>query len=381
MNVFSFARKPTSHRLPVVLNPDRCTRACDRFSQCDACARACPVDAIQPGSRTQLNDERCVACGACIPVCPTGALGGDDAAQQLANCITQLGQVRAVELACARPGAAENGPADATTVIRTGGCLAALGPAVYVWLLASGVQQISVRLDACSECSIGQVQTQIRGTLARVRQLTRSDRLVDLDVRCLDWQARSVVSTDNPPISRRDLLRVFAAEAPKLAARALPFENGSAATGKTPPPERRRLLHALSRFEGATIPPDNGLGLVRLEVRDNCTACGVCARICPTGALTFQAGTSDFRLNWSASACTDCGMCLDVCQQDALRRAGTPTVDELVASEAVSLRAGALRECVRCHAKYAGNSGGRLCPTCHFRKSNPFGSRRPPRLS
>ncbi|OLD11435.1 MAG: hypothetical protein AUJ06_00445 [Chloroflexi bacterium 13_1_40CM_3_70_6] len=45
--------------------------------RCDlngACGQACPVGAIDVGSRFQLDRAKCISCSRCIAVCPTGAL-------------------------------------------------------------------------------------------------------------------------------------------------------------------------------------------------------------------------------------------------------------------------------------------------------------------
>jgi ferredoxin len=48
---------------------------------CDACARACPFDAVQIhwdeeqyAAYPLINTEKCNGCGACEAVCPTGKL-------------------------------------------------------------------------------------------------------------------------------------------------------------------------------------------------------------------------------------------------------------------------------------------------------------------
>ena len=44
-----------------------------------ACVDECPVDCIYEGKRTlYINPDECVDCGACEPVCPTGAIFYED---------------------------------------------------------------------------------------------------------------------------------------------------------------------------------------------------------------------------------------------------------------------------------------------------------------
>lgn len=46
------------------------TKAC---TQCGACAKACPVQAIDPGNPKQVDEKACISCMRCVSVCPRSA--------------------------------------------------------------------------------------------------------------------------------------------------------------------------------------------------------------------------------------------------------------------------------------------------------------------
>ena len=66
-----------------------------------------------------------------------------------------------------------------------------------------------------------------------------------------------------------------------------------------------------------TLGPGSPLGLVS-DLRPGCTACGVCARTCPSGSLDLKVGGSGALLSFDAAACTGCGLCGDACPEDLL---------------------------------------------------------------
>lgn len=145
--------------------------------------------------------------------------------------------------------------------------------------------------------------------------------------------------------------------------------------------ERQRLVRALRLLPPTDVDkPLLNLSCARMEVDDKCTACGVCARICPTGALKYSASEDDtYRLSFTCAACIDCGACLKVCRPAALQRADA-TLGDVLSTEAIILREGTLRACTQCGARFAADIDGELCFVCEFRRANPSGSRLPPRV-
>ena len=56
-----------------------------------------------------------------------------------------------------------------------------------------------------------------------------------------------------------------------------------------------------------------------LSIKDeSCIACGMCAKICPTNAITSFAGETGLELRHAPFACTGCGLCLEHCPEGAI---------------------------------------------------------------
>jgi ferredoxin len=99
---------------------------------------------------------------------------------------------------------------------------------------------------------------------------------------------------------------------------------------------RRELLQRLSP-----------LGKVNLDTA-KCTGCGLCARECPTGALTITLNEDSdaFRLLFKHGGCVACGLCVEICPEKCLQVERLLEPDKL-ASQSV-LFEDRIARCSRC---------------------------------
>jgi formate hydrogenlyase subunit 6/NADH:ubiquinone oxidoreductase subunit I len=291
-----------------------------------------------------------------------------------------------VELVCALHPAAEQGPPQSNPILRSRNCLAALGASTLTALLGIGVGHILLRVDACASCPLGQAKTQIARNAAQVTSLIATDHILAGPVTLLEavadeWPRRIVTTARTPAKSRRDFFRsLTSAQEPPLKVQQL-VEQESPDLVKKVPPERRRLLRALALLPSEALEeePLTAFATTMLDVNERCSACRVCERACPTGAITgiVDEERQMFALSFQAGACTDCGVCIDLCEPQALARGRMPVpADWLDEKSAVLLRT-RLQHCANCGTAFAGPAEQGLCPICAFRRENPFGSRLP----
>lgn len=393
MNLVSVAEQVAAQaaaveRSTVAFDSAKCLHTRDKFSNCQACLPVCPVGAIQPRRPPVLEGDTCAACLACLPVCPTGAFSADDAVPALLNCAARI-EAKTLELVCERHPKSELGLPDMDGAIRIRGCLAGLGVGGYLGLMALGLEKIVARADACAQCVWAVLQSQITSQLEQARRLLepwgRSQALALITSGpSPEFVQRPVWQADNPPLSRRDLFRLASRRGQTMIARAVTQEEGTAP--HRPARERQRVLNAVAHLppwpEQAGELAAAGPGFANVSISEDCTACGVCARACPTGALQFPHEEAPrYQLTFTAPACIGCEMCAHVCAPGALSVEPEPSIQQVFGPQSsVLLRQGDLVRCERCRAWFAARPDVRLCPTCAFRKQNPFGSRTVPGL-
>jgi ferredoxin len=384
MSLFSIAERFTAlDHSALVLNTERCLHSQDRFSGCKACFDICPVNAITPGKPPSLNPEKCGKCMACLMVCPVGAYTADGSVASLLNAVKHL-EGSTIELLCERNPHAALGISKTSTGIRIKGCLAGLGSGAYFVLAAFGHAHILARMDACSGCEWetlpGRVEAQVRQAKQVLEVWGREGNLASISL--LDSPVeRPLWEGTNPPLSRRDLFMTAFRQGRETLARAV--DDLGTVADRLPGRDRLRLLNAVKHMSASQPGSTSNLkdmDFAWISVSEVCTACGVCARICPTSALQFEKNAAEtaYKLNFLARNCVGCEMCMHVCAPSSMSLDPTPTFTQIFNQENVTIHEGGLMKCKKCGALTAAQPGVDLCLLCEYRRTHPFGSMLPP---
>ena len=378
---------------PVSVQGEHCLNRRHKDAGCRLCVDACPTEAIRlqpadswpaaPAETTStpsgpqephLDAERCVNCGLCLHVCPTEVFTQRGAPETATAQTVALTSGEAIALVCPQHADPGHTRAPVSAVVRHKRCLAALSVSHLLELSDGGRRTLWLDDSPCAACPIGQVQSAIVRTATAANQLLQAfgrapairtcrhhaDALLEAPVQ------RRVIEGDRPELSRRHFFGALGHLARRTAATAiaesLPApQPGGARTveQRLPhriPPQRMRLFRRLKRLGTAADTPISTATIPFANVLVNeeaCSACKLCARFCPTGALHFAADEEGFALYFKPAICIDCGLCAVACPEDAVRFAAEIAPQALVADSWERLASGRLAPCVTCGAPTA----------------------------
>jgi ferredoxin len=84
------------------------------------------------------------------------------------------------------------------------------------------------------------------------------------------------------------------------------------------------LLSAMSTSPETKSVTKEPLGLPQVNQVEQCSLCGFCAQVCPTGALSMVEDARSTRLTLYPDLCTHCQKCVRTCEEGLLKMNGHP---------------------------------------------------------
>ena len=345
--------------------PDILTENCPtrRGGTCTRCQDACPTDAISLPDGPFIDTALCTACGVCAAACPAGAILHPAGSTLLKN-LSRMPVRRKVNAVCFNTRHTDN------ATLRINACLSSLGVETLVGIAALDVHTMRFIRGNCRTCAKGDSLRGFMQSLAQTRNLlycTRSQTAFSIvapappDSPCPHNKKRPAANGSH--LSRRGFFQLarsgLASPHPTDHEQPHPEQTH----GRQTPPSSRIVLHrALKQLRAAGGMPVE-LPNATLSINSACTACGACAKSCPTGALEFSETDGSFQLRFSVWKCIDCGLCEKICRTRSLSRHKT-RLDSFVNDNPIPLVSGPLLVCSRCRAHSATLVDDRYCQLC-----------------
>lgn len=329
----------------VITVPTRCVAVRNRHSTCQKCIDVCLADAIHiEKNELEIDAGACVACGACIAVCPTSALiSVDPMEEELAAAVaaTTPAADGVPVIACARKAARQVGDPDKYAVVP---CLARMDERLIVELAARGITDIQLVDGVCATCKYRGAVPAIDDTVASARELlaavgsdaviTRTSEFPEA-VHVADLQkavgaARREFFTSTGHYAKdvaksaaekmvNDKLKQLKLQKEEQSLRdKLGVKNGA---GKMPTIDAERNMEILDAMARIGEPVEEEMftrifGDVEVDA-EKCSGCGMCVMFCPTDALRKSLDVHPDKtrayMEFSMAECTQCNLCADAC--------------------------------------------------------------------
>lgn len=334
--------------IQMVYHPGNCLNHKKPYAQaCRLCLEACPHQAIS--GTMEINARACTECGLCMATCPSDGFV-DNTVDALYEYLENTPEIN-VNCPLASPKDFEVP------------CLGILDRDTWIGLMVIAREKpVKIFTGLCSECQ------DKAACAASVKSFNT------LHVQWPDHAPLQIIVKPDSGIESGS--NEGFVERSVSPAEARERSVGWRERGKE---KLEELLPGIRRDETYNIPrarawlqellatrPEIRLPFPTLTVADSCTSCGVCALICPQGALTKREENGKMRLVFEPYKCVQCGRCVETCRPGALNFE-IKTLSPRLLNGKIMLHEGSPRYCSRCGKQIFDNS--ELCIACA--SSNP----------
>lgn len=281
---------------------------------CTLCVDNCPTNSlVWSGNKWVVED--CNRCGKCVSICPSHVFKLDED-----KLMKKYQLNKEVLLTCdvLLEGVEDSFAGPVVSI----SCLNQLYPELFLYLLAKQ-KRINIYLDSekCSQCHEFKFENlmdeilEIGDFRERINWIKNLEDLRDL-----------VLENEEKSMNRREFFGSMFRRGQKASLEVINetiadfnklFDDGSNKNNarlKEKSEKRLRLLMALQLFNQQNISHEiTDLPYRYIQV-DKCEFCGICAKVCPSGALEIKESEGKKSLHYWPLKCTSCGLCQDVCR-------------------------------------------------------------------
>lgn len=348
------------------LNAGLCVRSKSVESNCDYCEKICPTDAIsflESNPSPAINHSLCVDCGVCGAVCPNEALSLDDFKSH--EFFFDFLEDKENLISCRK-----NVP-----------CIAAVN---VENLISIAVLKGDIVFDMghCDDCEIAnKCKDKIIENAEEASYLLEAmENEAAITLKKVKYEPKDGQNDSN----RRDFFRLanlktvghahkkFEKEIKKatdeLTEHTLAKTDIALLRQKNIPAKRKLFYTAVKRLErpsqyhvvDATEVTFTSSKLLDIE---SCTACQMCYRVCPTGALSSDLKNS--KIDFDPFLCIKCNCCHDVCEPNSITLSPSYNVKEFFEPSVINLINFNVKRCDECNIVFSTNdSSAKLCYRC-----------------
>lgn len=348
------------------LSPGACVRALSVNSICTHCSDVCPVGAINiTGRLPSINQSQCVGCAGCVAVCPTEALNLDDFSPT--DFFFSFASDEENLVSCQK-----NVP-----------CIGALSSEQLI-SFAQMKQGIVLDTGHCDQCDIGENILSVM-----MKTIDNSNYLLEATESPYTIQTKNIAYIDlkvpEDKVDRRDFFKNFhlrgigkarsdfEKEIQRTTDEFIQYTTDSTHTQalrtKKITDRRKLFFTALKRFEIPSefhVVQSDKIFFTSQKLLDEalCTACEMCYRVCPTGALTSDMRNS--KIDFDPFLCVKCHLCHDVCEPNAITLSTSYNLKEWYVPSVQNLARFAVRRCDECDGLFSSVAGEKICRRCRL---------------
>ena len=348
----------------IQLKASRCVRLLSKESECNRCEVICPTGAIviTDNPLPAINFSACVECGACDAICPNEALSLDDFSPT--NFFFSFMQEGENLISCRK-----NVP-----------CIAALN-IENILSIALLKKEVVFDMGYCDECAIAhKCKPQIVKNYEEASymlQAMMSDAVIRLeDVRFEESKEFkesnrreffSKVTLKNAIATKLQFEKEIQKATDELVEHTLQKSDIALLKQKRITERRKLLFTAIRRIKKPSLyhvveAQEMTFTSMKLLNSLSCTACQMCYRVCPSGALTSDVKNS--KIDFDPFLCIKCNTCHDVCEPNAITLSPSYMIKEFFEPEVHNLIKFSVRRCDECSVIFSTNSSDRLCYRC-----------------